>query len=145
MAKIIINRKSEWMNRLRSIHVYIDGKNVGSLKNGSSEEFVVEQGLHTIECKIDWCSSMPVSLDVKAEDVKVLQLQSGMKYYWIVSIIAIVLLFINFFIPYTWAEFSDAVPMVLAGLIFLYLAYFLTIGRKKYLSLKEDTKNIFNT
>jgi hypothetical protein len=32
MAKIIINRKREWMNRLRGIKVFIDGKNVGVVK-----------------------------------------------------------------------------------------------------------------
>ncbi len=41
-TKIIINRKSESLNRLRGFKVFIDDKEVGAVKNGSSEEFVVE-------------------------------------------------------------------------------------------------------
>jgi hypothetical protein len=147
MPKIIINRKGEWANRLRKINVFIDGRNAGGVKNDGSEEFVLEPGKHTVECKIDWCSCKPVEMELREGDVKILKLQSGVKYMWVFYIV-IIAAFVGRMsyrlsdkpVP-DWVDYAQT---VLFSLALVYLVYFLTIGRKQYLSLTEDKDNIFN-
>lgn len=51
MATIIINRTSEYLNRLRDYGVYIDGKKVGTIANGETKEFNVSTGQHSVFMK----------------------------------------------------------------------------------------------
>jgi hypothetical protein len=149
MAKIIINRKGQYRNRLRSIRVFIYGNEVGSVKNDSSEEFTVEEGKHTVQCKIDWCGSQVFDVDVKPGEVKMLKLQSGMKYYNAMSFVVIIIVVAGFLyrkflhgdLPDWWYYFEFA----LFGVVLLYLAYYFTLGRNKYLDLGEDKDTIFNS
>jgi hypothetical protein len=149
MAKIIINRKGQYRNRMRAIRVVIDGNEVGTVKNDSSEEFTVEPGKHTVQCKIDWCGSQVFEVDVKADEVKMLKLQSGMKYYSAMSFTVILIIVVSFLyrkalhrdLPDWWYYFE----MSLFGIILLYLAYYFTLGRYKYLSIGEDKDTIFNS
>jgi hypothetical protein len=148
MAKIIINRKGEWMNRMRGIKVFIDGKQVGIVKNDSAEEFVVDAGTHTVECKIDWCGCKPVQLTVADDgDVKILKLQSGMTYlkplYFIFFAVVLGRLLFRLsgqHVP-DWLEIGQ---FVIAVPVLLYFIYYLTIGRKHYLSLDYDKSNPFS-
>jgi hypothetical protein len=149
MAKIIINRKGQYRNRLRAIRVVIDGNEVGTVKNDSSEEFVVEEGKHTVQCKIDWCGSEVIDVAVKENEVKILKLQSGMKYYNVMSFFVILVIgggfvyrkFLHGELPDWWYTFQF-VPF---GIILLYLAYYFTLGRYKYLSIGEDKDTIFSS
>ncbi|MCY0967785.1 hypothetical protein [Chryseobacterium wangxinyae] len=68
MAKIIINRSSEYSNNLRSIGIYLDDIKIGELLDGESEEFEIEEGKHKIRAKIDWCRSNLVDLNVKSDE-----------------------------------------------------------------------------
>lgn len=49
--KIILHRKTEYWNIARPYRVYIDGAYVGSLKNGQTKSFSVEDGQHTVMIK----------------------------------------------------------------------------------------------
>lgn len=148
MAKIIINRKGQWRNRMRAIKVFIDGNQVGTVKNDSSEEFVVPAGHHTVQCKIDWCSCKPFDVDLKEDEVKMLRLESGMKFYSLLTSIVLLIIFGGFFysklmhraLPdwWYWGQVG------FCGLVLLYLAYYLSIGRDRYLMLSRDDKSIFN-
>jgi len=149
MAKIIINRKGQYRNRLRGIKVLIDGQEVGSVKNDSSEEFTVSSGFHEVQCKIDWCSCKPLQVNVNEGEVKILKLESGMKYYNVLTIIAIVVIALGFIYPRIahrdlpdWWYYGQ---FVYFGFVLLYLIYFLSIARDKYLSLNEDRSSIFNS
>lgn len=64
MTKIIINRSSEFSNKLRSIEIYLDNVNIGDIKDGESKEFEIDSGNHVLEAKIDWCSSNLVNLKI---------------------------------------------------------------------------------
>ncbi len=146
-AKIILNRKSEWVNKARGIKFFIDDVELGKITNGSSEEFVIASGFHKMQCKIDWCSSGEVSLQLNEGETKFLKVKSGMKYYAIVYIAFIIVLLSGFIMKvahiakppeFLWFQVLAFVPVL------VYMLYYLTIGRKKYLVLEEDTENIFN-
>ncbi len=95
-TKIIISRSSEWMNRLRTYKVFINGKQAGTVKNGVSEEFAVEPGVNSVQCKVDWYSSQPFNVDVKEGETNYLRVKSGIKYYWLFMVAIIVGVFIMF-------------------------------------------------
>ena len=51
MTKIRIERNSEWNNKAREIRIYIDGKKVGTIDNGKTQEYEIESGKHEIYAK----------------------------------------------------------------------------------------------
>lgn len=69
MAKLMINRSSEYSNKLRSIGIYLDDKKIGDIADGESKEFEVEEGVHTLRAKIDWCRSNPINLKINSEEI----------------------------------------------------------------------------
>lgn len=77
MASIRISRIAESENKWRDIKVLIDGKLVGKIGNGHSQTYELQSGKHSVQAKIDWCSSPILEIDLKKEEVALLQLQSG--------------------------------------------------------------------
>ena len=146
-TKIIINRKSEFVNRARGFKVIIDGKEVGKLPNGGSEEFQVAPGPHMLLLKIDWCCSPELNFEIKEGETQFFITGSGMKYYSY----GVIILLISFLaspalklmnIPRP-VNFSIIQFLMLLPLL-LYMLYYLTVGRKKYIELKVDKNNLFN-
>ena len=145
-TKIILNRKSEWMSRARRVKVFIDNVERSTVANGSSEEFLVEPGMHTIQCKISWYSSGEVNLLLNEGETKFLRVRSGMKYYFFLYILMLLALVSKFLLRrahITIPEYLDWLQIVLVFPFILYFLYFVTIGKKKYLLLEEDKENIF--
>jgi hypothetical protein len=56
-SSILVERSSQWVNRMRDINIYIDGKYAGSVSNGKTAEFPVSSGTHNIYAKVDWCAT----------------------------------------------------------------------------------------
>jgi len=147
-TKIIINRKSEWLNRLRSFKIFIDDAEVGAVKNGSSEEFVVVPGVHSVYLKFSFYKSEPLTITVNDNETKFLLAHNGMKYFWALYILLLLALFLKPLIRNVEIDISTWFPFLQIGLIMplvFYALYYLTIGRKKYLLLEEDHDNIFNS
>ncbi|MBS1919519.1 MAG: hypothetical protein JST17_04620 [Bacteroidetes bacterium] len=144
-TKIIIRRSSEWMNRLRNFKVIINGTEAGSLKNGATEEFSVEPGSNSIQCKVDWYSSKPFTIEVKEGETLYLRVGSGMKLYWpfFIAIIVGVFLVFHYKGKPERPEWLTPVTIVLLAPGVLYSLYYTTIGRKNYLVVQKDTKNVF--
>ena len=148
MAKIIINRKNEWMNRARAYKIFIDGEQQDPLKHGATGEYVVDAGLHIVECKVDWCRSNKLNLHVNETGVSMLKVESGMKYYWPVYFFAAA----AFLLPLAFKAITNTplpswlqvLRFVVIGIMVLYVIYYVTIGRDKYLILKEDDTSIFS-
>lgn len=69
MAKLIINRSSEYSNKLRSVGIYLDDKKIGDIADGESKEFEVEEGEHTLRAKIDWCRSNSINLKINSGEI----------------------------------------------------------------------------
>lgn len=146
LAKIILSRKNEFMNRARAFKVFIDGEEVGKIGNNKVEEFDIVAGSHTILCKIDWCSSEVYTIQAKEDDTIYLQVKSGMKYFLPMYIIFLGWLASGLVIKHKRELLGDAYPWVqwiVLGVPFLYMLYYFTLGRKKYLVIDKDKTNVF--
>lgn len=69
MAKINLTRKSEFKNALRKYTILVDGNDVGSIGNGKSLQIDIEPGMHTIQAKIDWCTSNTIEFDTENDEL----------------------------------------------------------------------------
>src|SRR5258706_12581275 len=144
--KIIITRKAEWLNRLRAYRVFIDGIESGKVSNGASEEFITDAGLHKIQCKVNWYGSREFEVQTKPGEVSYLLVKSGMKFFWIFYILLIAGLGFNLFYRFSHIQkpgYTTNVELALILPAILYLLYYLTFGRKDYLIVSMDTKNVF--
>ncbi len=146
MPKIVITRKNEWSNRLKRFAVLINGKEVGTVKTGGTEEFNTEIGPQTLECKVNWYYSNKFVVDAKDGVTTYLQVKSNTRVLMLVFV-TIVLLFLASIFLHNKGYISESVMknFRLSYFVFLlaYFVYTLTIGRKRYLLLEPDTSNPF--
>lgn len=148
MAKIIINRKAEWMNRLRKFDVYIDGEKAGAVKNGGSEEFSVPAGEHVIHCKLSWYSSNTYNLHVNENDIKFLAVKGNMKgFVFLYIVLLIVVLAPLVFRNASWIsrDMLEWSRFGILAIVIIYFGYYSFFARNKYLWIGEDKSNIFNS
>ncbi|OYU84081.1 MAG: hypothetical protein CFE24_08585 [Flavobacterium sp. BFFFF2] len=95
MAKITIQRTNEYTNRMRDYHIYINDKKVGTIENGGTKDFEIEEGRHTIEARIDWCASPKVNVIIKNGETKTFKV-GGFKYgNWLMPV-SLILIFLSF-------------------------------------------------
>lgn len=134
MATIIIKRSSEYNNRLRDYQLFLDGKKIGTIANGKTESFETTSGQHTIIAKIDWCSSPELSLTLDETDQKQLTVGGFKNGNWIMPV-AGGIIGIHFLLKMVF-DFDYGIFLVIPA--FLLLIYYLTTGRKKYLTLTES-------
>jgi hypothetical protein len=133
MATLTINRTREYLNRLRDYGVYIDGKKVGTIANGETKIFNVSSGHHLIFTKIDWCSSPSLSIAINENEEKILKV-GGFKYgSWLMPTTLIIIILSYFF----KLKYDLNYLFYLVIPVFLLLIFYLTLGRKKYLTLIE--------
>ena len=144
-TKIILRRPSQWMNRIRGYRVFINGQQVGTIKNGATEEYAVEPGANSIECKINWCGSRGYSANLQPGETTYLKVNSGMKlYYFFVGVMAVgVFLFVYYRDNPDKPSWATPVSLVALFSAALYSLYYVTFGRKDYLLVEKDTKNVF--
>ena len=144
-TKILLTRPSNWIYRMRPYKVFINDKEVSKIKNGAAEEFPVEAGSITVQCKVDWYSSRPFTVNLKEGEVAYLRVRSGMKLYW-PMLIAVAIGAALIFSGMKKTNRPDwilpvALVLVIPGL--LYSLYYMTIGRKDTLVVEKDAKNVF--
>ncbi|GCF06963.1 hypothetical protein [Dictyobacter arantiisoli] len=65
-ANIRIERRPSTSGILRSYKVYVDGQQVGKLRESEQLAVPVQPGDHVIVLRVDWCSSHPVTVHVEA-------------------------------------------------------------------------------
>jgi len=142
MSIIKIKRTNEFVNSLRDYQIFIDNINVGTIGNGKTETFEVEPGNHTICAKIDWCSSPVQAFSVNISETTTFKIGvfKGGKWLIPLSITAGSIFLLMF------RRWDNQVFLILQGFSillalsgFLGLVYFLSLGRKKYLTLIHDT------
>jgi hypothetical protein len=133
MATIKIQRTSEYINLLRNYRLFIDGQKIGTIANGKTKEFEITAGRHSIVGKIDWCSSPELTFDINDNDTKTLLIGGFKNSNWIMPItIGVIVLCFGL----SYALDSDYILLLIIP-TFLIMSYYLTIGRKNYLSLTE--------
>lgn len=148
MAKIVINPKPSFQQRLRRFSVYINGTKAGEVVKGSPEEFVVPAGIHSIQCKMNWYSSNSYEVSLNENDVKLLQVQSNMPYFWLFYTLFIGSLLAPMAMKWLGVEKPasfETIRAVLLVVVVLYFLFFTFIKRKTYLRVSEDSNNIFNS
>jgi len=133
MATIRLKRTSEYNNSMRDYKIFIDGQEVGRIANGEIKEFPLTEGQHNIIAKIDWCSSPNMLINIKDNETKELKVGGFKNGNWIMPLSGGIIA-LHFLIKITLnIEFT----IFLVIPVFILLVYYLTIGRKKYLTLEE--------
>ncbi|HNT81070.1 MAG TPA: hypothetical protein PKH65_10345 [Bacteroidia bacterium] len=129
MPLVKITRSNEYLNRLRNIHIFIDGHKIGEIANGQTSEFEISPGRHSVLAKIDWCSSREISFE--ANETNTFMLSGFNKANWIILIAVLIIIF--HFILQSTIGFDYLYILLIP--VFLIPFYFLTLGRKRYLTL----------
>jgi len=158
-SKIIISRKSEWVNSRIPFKVFIDDLEAGVVNNGSAEEFLVAPGPHSVTLKFGIYSGETISLILLPNENKYLKAYSAWKFFKFFQILfGLVLLLsivpfskrLNHFDSSRYLHFLVSNNIILLEILLIspYLLqylYHLTIGRKKYIILEKDNDNIFSS
>jgi hypothetical protein len=63
---IQLERPTAYVDKLRAYKVMVDGTEVGTIKQGTTEAFTVVPGSHEVQLKLDWALSPPLTVDVPA-------------------------------------------------------------------------------
>lgn len=146
-AKIIVQRKKEFLNKLRGVTILVNGEERGNLKSGGVEELIVEPGAHKIQCRLNWYRSREFDVVLNEGDKRFLRVRMGMQYFGIVYVFTMIALLSdlvfrwkNMPVPDWWlfAKLGIVIPAL------LYFLFYITVGKKYYLVLEEDKDNIFN-
>lgn len=109
--------------------IYINEKALWDLKK-ETKEFELENGEHVIYAKSSWCRSQKNTINVRNEEIIEFTLNS-FKYE---DLTRGIMMFFAALFMFT----KSFVFAIIAGLIFLYPLYYITIGSDKYLELKKN-------
>lgn len=118
---------------MRDYKIFIDGQQVGTIANGETKDFATMSGQHIVSAKIDWCCSPEVSINISDNETINLKVGGFKKGNWLMPMgLGIIVLHV---ILSKTMDFNYTVFLLLP--ILLLLGYYLTIGRRKYLTLSE--------
>lgn len=134
MARLIVKRKSQWLNRLRSIGLYLDNQKIGAIANGAMEEFRVEPGQHTLSAKIDWCGSNKHTFTIADNETYTVAVEPY-KYANILLVIELAILVIHL-IARSVYRIDYIIWLIIP--FFLVSIYYVTLGYNRYLVVRED-------
>ncbi len=150
MAKLTIERTSQYTNRFRSIDIYMDNRKLGSISNGETKTFDIADGQHEFFAQADWVTSKPIGLQLDTTASKKLELGSPLKMtpvrvVFSITYLGLFLIGIFFKRQFNADYFLGLAFGVLLVLLLLEILlskqkpaiYYMTIGRKEYIYLKE--------
>ncbi len=135
MASIIINRSSEFHNKLRNIDILVDGVKVDDVADGETKGIELSEGTHIIHCKLDWCESPKIDINIpNLENIEfnLSGFKVNKKITWAIIFLSLFLL-----IPESVSHIN---PFYIAPFVigyFIYRMYYISLGRKKYLRLEK--------
>ena len=66
---IIIKRCKGAGDKLRAYKILLDGTEIGKIRQGESKQFPAQEGKHSLQLKIDWCTSEPVTFDLADKSI----------------------------------------------------------------------------
>ena len=137
MATIHIIRPNEYMNRYRDYGLYINEKKVAELSNNKTITHQLPPGRYTFQAKIDWCYSPKLTFEIAEGEAKTFTVSGFKSGRWLVPLsLAIILL--NSLVSFMFKT-NFYILFLLGFAIFGVFIYYITLGRKKYLTLKETT------
>jgi len=135
MAKLIISRRKEWQNRGRKFGIYIDGEKKDVIENGAVKELELEPGKHTLKFKIDWMGCPEKELEISEEKAKSVEIGGFKLGKWLFPLFYLVL--ILFFVFDVFFDKMVNELIYIAIPLFVVYLYYVTLGRKKYLEIRE--------
>jgi len=138
MAKLKFIRTKQLSDRLREITVYLDGKKLGNISNGETKEYDISSGQHILYAKIDWfwCRSRDLTLTINETGAKTITI-APYKYADHLTSFCIFLTILHIILDNELKPKLDYIVGILIIPIFLIIIYYLTFGRKDYITLKE--------
>ena len=137
MASIKLHRKREYTNRMRDYKIFINGLEVGTIANGETKEFATTVGQHSVTAKIDWCSSPDISIKTDDNEIVNLKVSVFKNGNWLMPIAGGIIA-LHFILKMT-VDLEYTIVLVIP--VFILLMYYLTLGRKKYLTMTEVQGN----
>lgn len=132
MARIVVARADEHMNRFRSISLYLNGEFLSDIDNDESISFDVDPGQHKLVAKIDWCGSQTLTFDMSESDKQTFEL-SGFRHNKAIMPFSVVMVTLHL-IMQLFFGFQISVIFILP--MVLILLYYVSIGRDHYLRLE---------
>lgn len=152
MGKLTIKRTNQYANKLRKIQVFLDDEKFCAISNGEIKSFDIPDGQHTLFAKIDWCKTEPVNINIDSSREKIFELGSPIEmtsvklFSLIVSLFFIAGVFVAAYLHNVTIIYGLVIAMVLWQIVkYLFMKkkmqrsplYYLTIGRKEYIYLRE--------
>src|SRR5690242_13723550 len=64
--RLVIQRSRDYTGLARRLNVYLDGIQIGSVKSGDTETFMVAPGQHSLYVRMDWKRSDALSLNLES-------------------------------------------------------------------------------
>ena len=136
MSKLIVIRRSEFLNRSRNIRLYLDNQPIGTVANGESYELDLKPRNYSLKAKIDWCGSQKYVFSISEGELKKMKLTGFTKNKWIVPILAMIQLLL---IVITFYVGLNSIFLTLYSISLLWVIFYpISLGRNKYLRLVED-------
>ncbi|KAA0546942.1 hypothetical protein FZW96_13195 [Bacillus sp. BGMRC 2118] len=68
MAKLTITRDSQFANKTRRYSIWINGEEIGKIKDGETFTYSLEPGEKTFYLQIDWCKSKVHNFQVNSDE-----------------------------------------------------------------------------
>ena len=72
MATVKNTRTREYAKQFRKIKLILDNKELSLIANGETKDFEIAAGVHTLQAKIDWCSSNKLTFTIVNPELKLL-------------------------------------------------------------------------
>jgi hypothetical protein len=66
MTDLVLRRGDAYRDKFRAYRIIVDGRKVGKINRNSAVRIPVSAGKHTVQLKIDWCSSRELVISVAA-------------------------------------------------------------------------------
>lgn len=132
MARIVIVRPNEYMNRFRGFSLYLNGQKLGDIFNDEKEEFEVPEGDHELVAKIDWCSSPAINFNISGNDTQTFTV-GGFRHSKLILPISVALVFLRVIMS-VFFHIQLSIFFILP--LLLLLVFYISIGRRQYLTLE---------
>ena len=133
MTTIKLYRTNEYNNRIRDYKIYVNKELIGTISNGESKEFNIKPGTQEIYAKIDWCYSPTLKIELNENETINLKVGGFKNGKWIMPL-SFTLILIHFTLSYLF-EFDYLLYLIFP--IFFLMIYYITLGRKNYLTLNK--------
>lgn len=133
MSLLKIKRSYDFTDSKKDYEIYIDGNMIGTIGTGETRQFHITRGEHLLYSKSDWVRSPSVSFGIKERETKTFIVERSKNVKLILSIfmiISLVSLTLTFFKIINFAGYLN-IP------VFVFLLYYYTFGRYKFLSFRE--------